>query len=163
MAAGSTYTPIATYTVSSSISTYTFSSVPLTYTDIVLVIKGSLSGSDAIYLRFNGDTSSSNYCRNYVYGAGSGAAAGKVNSEAGIAFSAGTDQGNTIIHIFNYANTTTKKAVILRNDYLSNATVATAGMWQINNAAISSISLTTASGNNYTSGTMFTLYGISAA
>lgn len=162
MAAGSTYTPIATYTVSSSISTYTFSSIPSTYTDLILVMKGSLSGADAVYMRFNGD-STSNYCRNYVYGAGSGTGAGKINSEIGIAFSVGTDQGSTILHIFNYTNTNTKKAVILRNDYLSNATVATAGMWKTSNAAISSITLVSASGNNYSTGTMFTLYGIAAA
>jgi hypothetical protein len=44
MAAGATYTPIATYTVSgSSTLTYTFSSIPSTYTDLVLVVNGSSS------------------------------------------------------------------------------------------------------------------------
>jgi hypothetical protein len=162
MAAGSTYTPIATYSASGSVATYTFSSIPSTYTDIIFVVKGSLAGADAAYLRFNGDTTS-NYTRIYVYGSGTGTGSGSIASETGIAFSMGTDQGNTILHIFNYANTTTKKSVVLRNDYLSNAAVKTVGMWQTSNTAISSISLTTASGNNFTSGTMLTLYGIAAA
>jgi hypothetical protein len=163
MPAGATYSTIATFTVSTPVSTYTFSSIPSTYTDLVLVVKGSLSGSDAVAVRFNGDATS-NYGRTYMYGAGSGGyASGSIGSEAAIYFSVGTDQGQTILNIFNYTNTLKPKTVLLRNDYLSNATVATVALWKTSNAAISSISLPTASGNNYTSGTTFSLYGIAAA
>jgi len=162
MPAGSTYSTIATFTASSAVSTYTFSSIPSTYTDLVLVMKGSLSGADAIAVRFNGDTAG-NYGRTYMFGDGSGVGTGNLTSETAIYFSVGTDQGQTILNIFNYANTTTFKTVVLRNDYLSNAVVATVARWGVSNSPISSISLTSPSGNTYTSGTMITLYGIAAA
>ena len=40
MAAGNTYTPIATTTLSSSQNDITFSSIPSTYTDLVIVFNG---------------------------------------------------------------------------------------------------------------------------
>jgi len=60
MAAGATYEPIATTTVSgSSTSTVTFSSISGTYTDLVIIGNlGSQTTNAFPYLQFNGDTGS---------------------------------------------------------------------------------------------------------
>jgi hypothetical protein len=160
MAAGSTYTPIATHTISSATNSYTFTSVPSTYTDLSVVIEGSLSGNDAVYMRFNND-SASNYGTTYMYGTGSGYSSGYVSSATGIFFSVHTDRGNTIIDIFSYANAVTRKTVLLTNNYLSNAVVSTVALWKTSNSPISSISFS--SGNNFISGTTFSLFGIKEA
>ena len=57
MAAGSTYTPIATTTLSSAQSSVTFSSLG-SYTDIILVYAGTGTSTDTQGIRFqvNGDT-----------------------------------------------------------------------------------------------------------
>ena len=77
MAAGSTYTPIATTTASGSASSVTFSSIPSTYTDLVIVadILGAASTADAV-LRFNSDTTS-NYSETVIRGDGSSAASAR--------------------------------------------------------------------------------------
>ena len=57
MAAGSTYTPIATTTLGSA-GTITFSSIPSTYTDLVIVLNGNgsrVAGTDDTGLRLNSD------------------------------------------------------------------------------------------------------------
>jgi len=60
----STYTPIATQTLSSAVTSVTFSSIPQTYTDLILVMNVTNS-SATVYkaLQFNTDTStgSTNY------------------------------------------------------------------------------------------------------
>jgi hypothetical protein len=58
MAALSSYTPIATYTIPTTVGSYTFNSIPATYTDLVIVTN-AIGASDADFsIRFNSDTSS---------------------------------------------------------------------------------------------------------
>ena len=59
MAAGITYTPIASTTLGSAAASYTFSSIPNTYTDLVLIasMADSNSGADQrMLVQVNGDT-----------------------------------------------------------------------------------------------------------
>ena len=56
MAAGRTYTPIATTTLGSATNTLTFNSIPSTYTDLVIICNYSQNG-DMLQGRFNSDTS----------------------------------------------------------------------------------------------------------
>ena len=60
MAAGATYTPIATQTPGSNTASISFSSIPGTYTDLVLVIDNAFtaSGGYSYSLSFNDDTAS---------------------------------------------------------------------------------------------------------
>ena len=76
MAAGATYTPIATQTTSGSTGAVTFSSIPQTYTDLVVVINTSLSGLCNSLLQFNGDTGS-NYSGTVIGGSGSAPITGR--------------------------------------------------------------------------------------
>jgi hypothetical protein len=162
MAAGSTYTPIATTTLGSAASSVSFTSISGSYTDIQIVFSGAItSGFDAIGLQFNGDTGS-NYSRVYIAGNGSAASSSlsssQTSSQIGLM---GTEQSNSIFNVMNYANTTTYKTAIARGNSSANATRAGVGLWR-STSAINRIDLIAGS-STFISGSTFTLYGIQAA
>jgi hypothetical protein len=156
-----TYEPIATATASGSASSVSFSSISSAYTDLVIVCSYKLASTgQTLNLQFNSDTST-NYSNTTLYGDGSSAASSRTTS-ANYLFAAyyGSDQSNAIVNVMNYANTTTYKSVVSRDN--TNTYVLTrAGLWR-STAAISTVTLTSSSGN-ITSGSTFTLYGIKAA
>lgn len=163
MAAGSTYTPITTQTLGSSTGSVTISSIPSTYTDLILIVNGTATNDNAFDLRFNGDTSA-NYSTTAMYGTGSGSGAsyratGDVKMDVG---RANASSGVSIIHIQNYANTTTYKTVLSRgND--SSLVIGTVNLWR-STSAINSLTIGRyTSGTSMNSGTTLTLYGIVAA
>ena len=114
-----TYEPIATYTVPSAQASYTFSSIPATYTDLILVAAGTTSVDGAsLTLRFNSDTAT-NYSTTVLRGSGTAATStrGSNLTFLYLGYSAGfssTQMSNAIMHIQNYANTTTYKTTISR-------------------------------------------------
>jgi hypothetical protein len=167
MAAGSTYSTIATTTLASATASYTFSSIPSTYTDLVLIASGTLDSGAVQDLRFqvNGDTST-NYSATLLYGTGTAAGSTRFSNDTyGILDFQGsfsTTQRNIyIVNFMNYANTTTYKTVIGRSNRADSGTDAWVNLWR-STAAINSILLTCPS-RNMASGTTFTLYGIAAA
>jgi hypothetical protein len=167
MAAGSTYTPIATTTLGSAQPSYTFSSIPSTYTDLVLIMN-SIADSTAfhIYARYNSD-SGSNYSQTFVYGDGTSAGSVRETSQAQARFSYGaavrtTNPTTTIINFENYANSTTYKTAIARNSRASDGVDAVVSLWR-STAAINSIQILNSASANFAVGTTFTLYGIAAA
>ena len=164
MPAGSTYTPIATQTISgSTTASATFSSIAGSYTDLVLVVAGTATVSTIDFLlRFNGDTGS-NYSRTYLYGSGSAALSGRTANATSLGLlSLDTNQQVNIVNIFNYSNATTYKTAISRiNGAVGYGTSAIVGTWR-NTAAITSLSVT-ATTSYFGSGTTLTLYGIAAA
>ena len=166
MAAGATYTPIATYTATGTIASYTFSSIPSTYTDLRIVCLPFISaGPDDIRLRFNGDTSS-NYSSTLLRGSGSAVISAKDNGATylgwnGYASSATSDTSITTIDILNYTNTSIYKSVLSRGNLASGFLNATTGTWR-STSAITSITLI-GGGANITTNSIFTLYGIAAA
>jgi hypothetical protein len=170
MAAGSTYTPIATTTLGSAAASYTFSSIPSTYTDLLLVVAGTVSvNGENILTQYNGDTGS-NYSFTYIYGTGSTAASGRqsnrsaANANYQTAFSS-SEQSNVIVQVQNYSNSTTFKTALSRNNNANGSslpgTEALVSLWR-NTAAITSILVKAGSGN-LNSGMSLTLYGIAAA
>jgi hypothetical protein len=156
-----TYESIATTTASGSASSVTFSSFS-GYTDLVLVVDGSIStAGTAVALRFNSDTGS-NYSNTVLYGDGSSALSARAsNSDKGLVGYIGTGQGNTIVHIMNYANSTTYKTALGRFNASANFVGARVALWR-STSAITSINVLTDSGNNWAAGTVFTIYGIQA-
>ena len=168
MPAGSTYSTIATYTVTSapSFGAITLSSIPQTYTDLILVINGSIaSGSNGIRCRPNND-SSSTYSETILIGNGSSATSTRTSDnsifyEIGIL---GSENSTTIIQFQNYSNTTTKKTILSRTNVAASTVRAGVYLWQ-STSAISSIWLdnTVGNSNNWTTGSTLTLYGITAA
>lgn len=157
MAAGSTYTPIATYTATGSISNYTFSSIPSTYTDLILIINGTASGDCGFNIQLNSDTGS-NYSTVYFYTLASGSTATTQITSMG---RIGTSVGASIIHFNSYSNTSVYKNVLGRGGTSSLVIIAD-GLWR-STAAINSIKLTPEGSNTISSGTTLTLYGIAAA
>jgi hypothetical protein len=171
MAAGSTYTPIATTTLANSTTaSYTFSSIPSTYTDLILIGAGQLTvNGEGLGVRFNAD-SGSNYSFTYLSGNGTSAASGRqtgttyATSNWNTGFSNSTDN-NTIFHIQNYANSTTYKTVLARSNNAAGSsnpgTETVVNLWR-NTSAITSI-LVKANTGYFTTGFTWTLYGIAAA
>jgi len=161
MAAGSTYTPIATTTLGSAAASYTFSSIPSTYTDLVLIYSGSGSVSTDIGVQFNGDTGT-NYSRTLLYGDGTSAASGRQSSVSAINMAYQTTGiQNAKINVMNYANTTTYKTAISTEAIPSFAFGAVVGLWR-STAAITSLTFAASSGT-MSIGTTLSLYGIAAA
>ena len=145
MAAGATFTPIATVNGTGSSPTVSFTSIPSTYTDLVLITSGSTttSGTGAGNLRlvFNSDTSSS-YSDTSLYGTGTSALSGRDPSGTfmymGMVGQA-SEIANSIIHIMNYSNTSTYKTIIGRGDSATNYTFTQGGLWRATPAVINRI------------------------
>lgn len=162
MAAGSTYTPIATNTLSSTATSVTFSSIASTYTDLVLICQTTGASLDALVLQFNGDTAT-NYSTQNLYGSGTAASAG-VDSNITYIYTglSGTLQTQSIYNIMNYSNTTTYKTTLGTGD-APNAQLRTGvGLWR-STAAINSIKIFRTASSNMNIASTFTLYGIAAA
>jgi len=173
MAAGLTYTPIATTTVSGGSTTnIDFSSISGSYTDLLIVGNfGTDSTNTYFKMQFNSDTTNSNYSGTYLRGTGSAADTGIYSGGSATYWaSAGTKlpynavAGNIIINVQNYSNSTTYKTVLQRYNWTdtNGAAAANVGLWR-NTAAITAIRLTTTAGSNFYTGSTFTLYGIAAA
>jgi hypothetical protein len=165
MAAGSTYTPIATTTLGSAAASYTFSSIAGTYTDLVVIFNGAITtGPDDVRIQFNGDTAS-NYSATLLRGSGTATLSASSSNDTVISYTSyiGTGDGSSvgIFNIMNYSNATTYKTIICRGNVAASFVNATTGLWR-NTAAITSVKMT-AGGSTFKVGSTFTLYGISAA
>jgi len=166
MAAGATYVPIATQTLGSATTTYTFSSIPSTYTDLILVFDGIINSNTIC--RFNGD-SGTNYSENHMYSNNGSASNGSEVSISQIYIGDFINtpmqdgQSNTIMHIQNYANTSTYKSCLWRlNNGTGSKIQVGVGLWS-NTAAINSILFGSDATNGMQSGSTITLYGIASA
>jgi hypothetical protein len=165
MAAGNTYTPIATQTLTTTAASVTFSSISGSYTDLVLVFSAKITtGSPTSRLQFNGDTSTS-YSATMLYVDTSSIGGVRVSNESSANTGALSDGfGITTINLNNYSNTTTYKTAFSRYNSLG-ASYKEIGsklnLWR-NTSAITSIVVFPAS-STFTSGSTFTLYGIAAA
>lgn len=168
MAAGSTYTPIATTTLASAAASYTFSSISGSYTDLVLVCANvTCTGTYTLCARINGDTGT-NYSWTILNGNGTTARSTRTTNETrGMLLGAYYDGMSTtvpstaITSFMNYANTTTYKTTISRYSNSAVEVEADVSLWR-NTAAITSIEVRATTGNLQT-GSTFTLYGIAAA
>lgn len=165
-----TYEPIATTTVNTSTHPVTFSSIPSTYTDLVVVVSPIAdAGNYDLSFRYNSDSGS-----NYSWSA----IAFNADNSANVQGTKGTNTTfiptNTniatanpypaIIHIQDYANTTTYKTSISRISRETYANALTVGNWR-STSAINEISILLTGGGSTTfkAGTVITLYGIKAA
>jgi hypothetical protein len=159
MAAGSTYTPIATTTIGTAAASYTFSSIPSSYTDLELVFAGTDSTYSGVLVQFNGDTAT-NYSVVQFNGDGTTASSARTTSATSMNLGVtGTTQSNSRFSILSYSNTTTYKTVLGRGNTAANLVRMAVGLWR-STAAVNSI---TVSGTSLQVGSTITLYGIVAA
>lgn len=167
MAAGNTYTQIASTTLGSAASSVTFSSIAGTYTDLVVVASTSTTHTAATNLRykFNASTGSI-YSGTFLTGDGSTAASSNSGGTSTFGYfgeltNSATEFGVVVCSINNYSNATTYKTTLSRANYASGMTTAVVGLAQTT-AAVSSILIQFGAGDLRT-GSTFNLYGISAA
>ena len=169
MAAGVTYEPIATNTLTGTAASVTFSSISGAYTDLVLIVRASFDVTGDIRFRINGDTAS-NYSFTYLYGDGTSAGSIRAaNGSTGLgdyygAVTTTLGESNQLFSFMNYANATTYKTVLVRANRASGGTDAGVNLYR-STSAITSISLARGSGfgGTWQTGSTFTLYGIKAA
>ena len=166
MAAGPTFTPIATTTLGSSQTSVSFSSFS-GYTDLRLIASILPTGAGAaINLTVNSDTST-NYSWTALYGTGTAAVSSRTTNFANLIAGYGLGSSTTIPTQFdfnfqNYSNSTTYKTLLTRfTDNSQGLTGAAVSPWR-NTAVITSIQIVTPT-SSYAAGSTFTLYGILAA
>lgn len=172
MAAGPTYTPIATTTLGSSQTTVTFSSIPSTYTDVILqatmLQTGSATDTNG-FIQLNSTTTG--YSRTGLRGNGSTATSFRSSNDDRLFFSVDSSASDWVFSTFqfmNYSNITTYKTVLSRQNKPSSIVDAVVYLWQ-NTAAIDTISITASdnrgsgSADQFAAGSTFTLYGIASA
>jgi phage-related tail fiber protein len=168
MPAGATYSTIATTTLGSNATDYTFSSISGTYTDLYLVCSNLTNTSaQTMYARVNGDTGT-NYSFTVLNGSGASASSYRSSSSSqgmqlglGLVGLSTTNPAQFNVSFLNYSNTTTFKTTISRSGLASGETEASVSLWR-STAAITSITVRP-SGGSLQTGTVLTLYGITAA
>jgi len=160
-----TYEPIATTTLSTATASVTFSSISGSYTDLVVVIDGTTASSfGQVQMRLNGDTGT-NYSTTYIWGTGAAAVSDRDSNITTGGMNPGflgTGFGNNIFNIQNYSNTTTYKTVLGRSSVAGNRVAATVSLWR-STSAINELRFNILGGQNFASGSTFTLYGIQSA
>lgn len=163
MAAGSTYTPIATQTLGSNTNSVTFNSISQSYTDLILIYSGAnTSNADFRMQVGNGSVDTgSNYSRTYMFGYSGGVLTGRETNGTYWTASSYAIRTNAIIQIMGYSNTTTYKTALVRNDVSTDITYTASNLWR-STAAINTITITQPT-HNFVAGSVFTLYGITAA
>jgi hypothetical protein len=167
MAAGSTYTPIATTTLGSAAASFTFSTISSSYTDLRIVINGLATSSVAnINMRYNGDSTSGLYSFTTLSGDGSSAVSDRGSSANQMllnyyGYMDTTLRTNVLVDIFQYASASVFKTGLSRANNAANGVAANVVLWR-NTAAITSITFIPGAGN-FDTGSTFTLYGIAAA
>jgi hypothetical protein len=165
MAAGSTYTPIATTTLGSNQATVEFTGISGSYTDLLIVVNSYSTTAAGIYAQVGNGSydTGTNYSYTYLIGNGTAASSGRASTQASIyladqSSTAGNRQ-TTILQFNNYSNTTTNKTVLSRGSSSSQSAGAVIGLWR-STAAINRIRLLN---GNFAATSTFTLYGIAAA
>ncbi len=161
--------PIATTTLSTATGTITFSNIPQSYEHLqVRGIARRSSGNTNTIVRFNSD-SSSNYATHYLLGNGSSASAGAETSATrfylDVLTASATSYAGSVLDILDYTNTNKFKTArsLSGIDLNGSGTVFfCSGLWRSTNA-ITTITLSLESGNNFEQYTSFALYGIKRA
>lgn len=168
-----TYTAIASTTLTASVASVTLSSIPQTFTDLVVQISArtdrpSILGQE-LRLRFNG-SSASNYSNTSLTGDGNSASTSIQSPTSFIAQirqntasdATASTFGSIEIYIPNY--TTSFKQVLFsfgagESNNATNVLLGiNAGLWQLTEAVTSIVFILPA--NDFVSGSTFHLYGI---
>jgi hypothetical protein len=167
-AAGGSYESIATAVGTGSSDSITFSSIPSSYKHLQIRYFAKCNSATGAYLRFNSD-SGNNYAWHYLDGQGSVASAAGYAPQPAVGISPpesgiGSSQFSVgIIDIIDYASTTKNKTTRTFTGIDVNGVggdiALNSGLWR-NTAAITTILFTTLAGGNFTSDSVFSLYGI---
>lgn len=177
-----TYQPLASTTVGTATNQVDFTNITGTYTDIIVVGFLQSTATTDVDTRCrlqvgNGSIDTgNNYSYTYMLGTGSTAISGRESNRAQVDNivtlpTAGDSEWGTFIwHLMDYSNTTTNKTILhragqLNNSFSGNSTGvgAAVALWR-STVAINQIRFSTFGGspNNFSVGSVFTLYGVKA-
>ena len=165
------YDSIATVNVGAGgTSSITFSSIPQGYTHLqIRAFTGTATyWSNAGYVHFNGDTTTSNYNEHAIYGSGASAGAYYTSSNQGLFYLGKSTSGfdAAVIDILDYTNTSKNKVSRSLFGYDVNGATGyvglISGLWR-NTAAVTSITITAGGIGDFAQYSQFALYGIKGA
>jgi hypothetical protein len=164
----STYTPVASQTLSASASSVTFSNIPQGYTDLELVVEGiAAADSGQYYVTLNSDTTYNNYSVTIIIGEGTQALSTRYNSgnfayQSVIGWPRSSSRFSSKVSFQNYSNATTYKSFLFSYNSVGSSGYVVRGvdLWR-NTAPITSITIT-CTATTFSSGTNFSIYGIQA-
>ena len=168
-----TYTLISSVTVGGGgAANIEFTSIPATYTDLCVLLSARsnrAADTDPVNLEFNGSTT--NDTSRDLEGDGSsgssGTAGGSQTEIARIPAANATAStfGNALIYVPNYASSNNKSSsgdAVTENNGATAFAKLVAGLWS-DSAAITSVKLSSQTGNNFVQYSTAYLYGISNA
>lgn len=141
-------------------ATVSFTSIPSTYTHLQVRSLTKFAANSFGNIRFNGDTTSSNYRNHALYGNGATASAGTAATAAYYPYEGNTQWGGYILDILDYSNTNKYTTTRELGGYDNNGSGfigLSSNLW-MNTAAINQIVLTT--GSTFQQYSSFALYGI---
>ena len=158
-----TYDLISTTTLVATAPSTTFASIPQGYRDLIVVINADGTSQTELYIRMNGDTSST-YTSVRIQGSGSVVGSGNYSGTGGMRLNGNGDimtnfTFNAIIQLLDYSATDKHKPLLSRTNS-SGGVDACAGRWP-STTAINSVTVYPAAGN-FDVGSTFALYGIAA-
>lgn len=165
-AGGGAYELIESNILTSSASSVSFLSIPQDYKHLQIRYVSQNSTATVNQIQLNGDTGS-NYDWHILYGDGSSVFSSAVNNTTYWQYvSPSTSDGASlfgigVLDILDYSNTSknTTGRLLAGSDRSSSKQIRLlSGLWR-NTAAVTSVSLN-ANGNNFVSGSRFSLYGI---
>jgi hypothetical protein len=157
------YDALATVTVpSGGAASITFAGIPAGYKHLQLRVLGKASTTSYGNIRFNGDTTTSNYRFHSLYGTGSGSAAATTAANAAY-FPAdmNTQFGADVLDVLDYSNTSKNKTTRALGGWDNNGSgnvAITSNLW-MSTAAINTITITAGAGT-FSEFSQFALYGI---
>lgn len=167
------YESISTVTLGSTAASITFSSIPSTYQHLQIRFMSTLTGTTAsdefLWLTFN-STGGTSYADHYLWGNGTSASTGGVDSQANIRFIGQSDLtvGSVdafcvgVIDILDYTSTNKNKTVRVLSGWDNNGggrVNFSSGLFN-NTGAISTIKIERSGSTNMAVGSSFALYGI---
>jgi hypothetical protein len=154
---------------------FSWANIPQTYQDLMIVCYARSNNATTIEelaIQFNND-SNARYSMTWLYGNGSSALSSRTSSALTYAYArfactgASATSGiyaSSVIHILNYANTSTNKSMIQRSAAdLNGSGVTNLSSWlYTSTSAISNIGIAS-NGGSFVSGSTFALYGVRAS
>jgi hypothetical protein len=164
----STYTALATTTLSSPAASVTFSNIPGTYRDLILEFNWKLDSAATAadsFFRFNGSSGTYSYLFMAGTGSGSGISGSGSQSYLGTNIDDTSFYTRNQVQIFDYAQTNKHKTGFMSEGVTTYAAWRRTFRWA-SDSAITSISITAAdrlgSGtpDNFSAGSIFSIYGI---
>jgi hypothetical protein len=161
------YDSLATVTLSASTASITFAGIPSGYKHLQIRVFASPTTAD-VFMRFNGDGTTTNYSRHYLYGDGGGGAAAEggvyndPNLSVGYYSTTSGIFGASVVDVLDYASTSKNKVIRALSGGDANGSglmVLYSGSRNLTNA-ITSITIFPTGAGDFREHSSFALYGV---